>query len=189
MLVDSTAESSVRWVDLVQKIASGDEAGIEEIYPDLYDVVRLNLLSTVDPQCMEDTIHEVLLIVLETIRRGELREPVRLMGFVKTVAQRRALAHIRFSVVRRRRFSASETLEPRAPLCDSPDCRINRDERQERARLALRCLSVRDREILERFYLREQSREQICGEMHLTDTQFRLFKSRAIARCSSFAAA
>jgi RNA polymerase sigma-70 factor (ECF subfamily) len=43
-------------------------------------------------------------------------------------------------------------------------------------------LSERDREILTRFYLHEESQEQICGEMNLTETQFRLLKSRAKAR-------
>ena len=43
-------------------------------------------------------------------------------------------------------------------------------------------LTPRDREILLRFYLDEQSRDQICAEMGLTETQFRLLKSRAKAR-------
>ncbi len=47
---------------------------------------------------------------------------------------------------------------------------------------ALECLSSRDREILVRYYLSEQSREQICREMSLTETQFRLAKSRAKAK-------
>ena len=46
----------------------------------------------------------------------------------------------------------------------------------------LRGISARDREILTRFYLYEQTQEQICEEMNLTDTQFRLLKSRAKAR-------
>ena len=56
---------------------------------------------------------------------------------------------------------------------------------QERMRLIIRVLSDipdRDREILTRFYLREQSQEQICEEMSLTETQFRLIKSRAKAK-------
>jgi DNA-directed RNA polymerase specialized sigma subunit len=43
-------------------------------------------------------------------------------------------------------------------------------------------LSERDREILTRFYVDEQGQEQICSEMALTETQFRLLKSRAKAR-------
>jgi RNA polymerase sigma-70 factor (ECF subfamily) len=46
----------------------------------------------------------------------------------------------------------------------------------------LRSLSERDREILTRFYLDEQSQETICREMDLSETQFRLLKSRAKAR-------
>jgi DNA-directed RNA polymerase specialized sigma24 family protein len=47
---------------------------------------------------------------------------------------------------------------------------------------ALESLSKRDRDILIRFYLKEQSQEQICQEMALTETQFRLLKSRAKAK-------
>jgi hypothetical protein len=36
-----------------------------------------------------------------------------------------------------------------------------------------------DHEILRRFYLQEQSKEQICEEMNLTPTQFRNMKSQA----------
>ena len=46
----------------------------------------------------------------------------------------------------------------------------------------LRGISARDREILTRFYLYEQTQEQICAEMNLSETQFRLLKSRAKAR-------
>ena len=47
---------------------------------------------------------------------------------------------------------------------------------------ALEALSKRDRDILIRFYLKEQSQEQICHDMQLTETQFRLLKSRAKAK-------
>ena len=43
-------------------------------------------------------------------------------------------------------------------------------------------ISVRDKEILTRFYLRGQTQGKICREMQLTETQFRLLKSRAKAR-------
>jgi RNA polymerase sigma-70 factor (ECF subfamily) len=46
----------------------------------------------------------------------------------------------------------------------------------------LRDMSGRDRDILTRFYLYEQSQETISREMDLTPTQFRLLKSRAKAR-------
>jgi DNA-directed RNA polymerase specialized sigma24 family protein len=48
----------------------------------------------------------------------------------------------------------------------------------------LRSISRRDREILTRFYLLEQTQEQICSQMGLSENQFRLLKSRAKARFS-----
>jgi DNA-directed RNA polymerase specialized sigma24 family protein len=55
-------------------------------------------------------------------------------------------------------------------------------EREDLIKKVLSELSDRDREILTRFYLKEQSESKICLEMVLTETQFRLLKSRAKAR-------
>jgi DNA-directed RNA polymerase specialized sigma subunit len=43
-------------------------------------------------------------------------------------------------------------------------------------------LADRDKEILTRFYVDEQTPDQICSEMGLTETQYRLMKSRAKTR-------
>jgi DNA-directed RNA polymerase specialized sigma24 family protein len=71
------------------------------------------------------------------------------------------------------------------PISDSrPDPERSAIERQN-AQLALRVLngvSKRDREVLIRFYLKEQTAPEICRDMELTETQFRLIKSRAKAR-------
>ncbi len=53
---------------------------------------------------------------------------------------------------------------------------------------ALGRLAGREREILMRFYLEERTKEQICEEMDLTLTQFRLLKWRAKARISQVVA-
>ena len=55
-------------------------------------------------------------------------------------------------------------------------------QKAELMKSALASLSDRDRDILVRFYLKEQPQEQICREMSLTETQFRLLKSRAKAK-------
>jgi hypothetical protein len=78
-------------------------------------------------------------------------------------------------------------LEVPSPLEQSPEAALARREKIEGLEKLLRRLRARDREILVRFYCHEQDQEQICKEMRLTATQFRLFKSRAIARCSGFA--
>lgn len=64
----------------------------------------------------------------------------------------------------------------------APEERSLADERRGLVETVLAGVGPRDREILTRFYLREQTQEQICTEMGLTETQFRLLKSRAKAR-------
>jgi RNA polymerase sigma-70 factor (ECF subfamily) len=177
---------SDQWVRLVARITEGDEDGIEELYITLAGLVRGRAMHLVGVDSIEDAIHEVFVIVLQAVQEGELRDPARLMGFVRIVAQRRAVAHLRAAIFRRRRFQ-TELVEPRAPRSDSPDNQVEEQDRSMRANRLLRRLNLRDREILDRFYILEQPLDQICTEMHLTLTQFRLFKSRALGRCSSIA--
>jgi len=174
------------WAEIAGKIQQGDNAGVEDLYNALSAGYCANLLRHADPQSVEDGLHEILLTVVEAIRAGELRDPFRLMGFVRTLTRRRAFAHIRKAVFERKYFVPSGHAEPLTPE-ESPEARTARLEGIERILQVLRRLNTRDREILERFYLAEQTPPQICSEMHLTSTQFRLYKSRAIGRCFDLA--
>jgi DNA-directed RNA polymerase specialized sigma subunit len=64
----------------------------------------------------------------------------------------------------------------------NPEQTAIQQQHEQIAKRVLHSISKRDREILTRFYLLEQSQEQICEQMNLTETQFRLLKSRAKAR-------
>lgn len=172
----------VDWTLLVDRIRVGDPAGMEELYRMFARGIRFYFYRQLGPQELEDKIHDTFLIVVQAIRKGDLREPERLMGFVRTIVRRQVAAHID-QVVHTRREEAP--LEPGTILPDrshTPEERMMGQEKAELMMKVLRGLSTRDREILTRFYLQEQSQEQICREMNLTDTQFRLLKSRAKAR-------
>ena len=176
----TSAEPS--WSGLVRRIRAGDPSGMEELYGVFSKGIRLLLCRQLGPQDLDDKVHDVFLIITQAIRRGDLREPDRLMGYVRTVVRRQVAAHIDSAVEARRNWTS---VDSDASLRDeSPDPeRAAIDGQNEQ--LALRILSSipqRDREILIRFYLKEQSAEQICREMELTDNQFRLIKSRAKAR-------
>jgi RNA polymerase sigma factor (sigma-70 family) len=69
-----------------------------------------------------------------------------------------------------------------ADLRQNPEQKAIQGEKAGIMLKVLRGISSRDREILTRFYLYEQTQEQICAEMNLSETQFRLLKSRAKAR-------
>jgi RNA polymerase sigma factor (sigma-70 family) len=147
------------------------------------DCARAHLFRKIDPQSVNDQIHEITVIVLEAIRGGVLRDPRRVMGFVRTIARRRVAAFVRDSIRVRRQVGQNGFVHQTSSSEPSPEAQACRSENLERVRRALQSLRVRDREILIRFYYREQDPKQICREMRLTQTQYRLFKSRAIAKC------
>lgn len=170
------------WTELVEKIKMNDQSGMEELYRVFSKGVRFYLCRQLGPQDLEDKVHDTFLIVVQAVRRGELREPERLMGFVRTVVRRQVAAHIDQAVHNRRQ---QVDLEPGTVMVDgnrNPEQSAIWQQHEEIAKRVLNSISRRDREILTRFYLLEQSQQQICSQMHLTETQFRLLKSRAKAR-------
>ncbi|HEY2844500.1 MAG TPA: sigma-70 family RNA polymerase sigma factor [Bryobacteraceae bacterium] len=126
-----------------------------------------------------DLAHDVFLVVVEAIRRDELRESARLMGFVRTVLQRRIATHLRATM---RHRSCEQEIEDQVSLADCgmrPDHNVECRERAEMMQQVFSSLSSREREVLDRFYLQEQSAQQIRSEMRLTCTNYRVLKSRA----------
>jgi RNA polymerase sigma-70 factor (ECF subfamily) len=166
----------------VQKVQIGDADAIAELYQAMLAGVRPKLTRSIEKQWVEDRFHEILVIVIEAIQRGDVREPERLMGFVSTIAHRRVVAHIR-DATRERQYFASANVEPLAPFEQGPERAAVRRESIERIRRVLSRLTPLDAEILERFYFQSQGAEQICREMKLSGTQYRLRKSRGLARC------
>ncbi len=170
--------------EIVSRIRSGDIESGERLYELLVGTALGRLRRGVDPQLVEDKFQDVAVTVLEAIHEGRIREPKRLIGFVSTVAQRRVSRYIRMEIVTRKRLVALEPWELPPSRQISPEMAVLQAEQFKSLRRAFLRICPRDREILARFYLGEQTAEEICASMHLSATQFRLFKSRAIARCS-----
>jgi RNA polymerase sigma-70 factor, ECF subfamily len=177
-----TGPAAVDWAALVALIQSGDDSGMEQLYKLFSRGIRYYLCRQLGPQELEDKVHDTFLIVVNAIRRGDLREPERLMGFVRTVVRRQVAAYIENAVHTRREQTDLETGSTVADRKLNPEQEAMIKEKAELMKSALADLSKRDRDILVRFYLKEQSQEQICEEMSLTETQFRLLKSRAKAK-------
>jgi RNA polymerase sigma-70 factor (ECF subfamily) len=178
----ATARSPVDWSGLVAKIQSGDESGMADLYAMFARGIRFYLCRQLGLQELEDKMHDTFIIVVQAIRRGELREPERLMGFVRTVVRRQVAAHIDNAVHRRRDQINLDVGTRVADARRNPEQAAAFHQKVELMLGVLGQLSDRDREILTRFYLHEESQEQICEEMDLSETQFRLLKSRAKAR-------
>ncbi len=171
------------WSDIVARIRDGDGAAMEELYAIFAKGIRYFLLRNLGADDLDDRVHDCFVIVAEAIRKGDLRDPARLMGFVRTVVKRQIAANIESAVNRRRsQVEYEESMFSISDWKDDPEQSLLARQRSEIARKVMTGISRRDREILHRFYVDEQPQEQICREMDLTYNQFRLLKSRAKAR-------
>jgi RNA polymerase sigma factor (sigma-70 family) len=158
---------------------------MEDLYRVFSRGIRFFLWRQLGKQDLEDTVHDTFLTVAEAIRRGELRDPERLMGFVWTVVRRHLATQIERTVhIRHQRAELDGEVRVRDRSTDPEWTAIVR-QRQALAHGLLQEVSGRDREVLIRFYLKEQTQDEICQDMELTPTQFRLLKSRAKARLSA----
>lgn len=167
---------------IVTRIRNRENPAMEELYAIFARGIRYYLCRQLGPQELDDKVHDTFLIVVQAIQRGDVREPERLMGFIRTVVRRQVAAYIDQMVHSRRE---ELDLELGARIADrrrDPEQNVAVRQKAAIMKTVLEQLPDRDREILVRFYLREEPQEQICEEMELTETQFRLFKSRAKAR-------
>lgn len=176
------ASEASEWKKLVDKIQAGQPEGMEELYQVFGRGVRYYLYRQLGPQDLDDKVHDTFLIVVQAIANGDIRDPERLMGFVRTVVRRRVASHIDEAVHARREQTNVDSGIVLVDRKTSPEDSAIGEEQKEILTKVLRGMASRDRQILTRFYLEEQPQEQICEEMNLSSTQFRLLKSRAKAR-------
>lgn len=170
------------WDDLVERIRAGESSGMEELYRVFSSGIRFHLWRQFGLQDLDDKVHDIFLIVTMAIREGEVREPDRLMGFVRTVLRRQVAGYIESAVQSRQNQVG---LDKGIPLFDcghNPERHAIELQNKELAMRVLNSVRKRDREVLIRFYLKEQSVPEICREMDLSYTQFRLIKTRAKTR-------
>jgi len=165
---------------LVEGIRAGRAESMEGLYRFLRGRPRFFLASRIPAQHLEDRIHETFRLVVSAIQRGKIRDPERLMGFVYTVLKRQASLQISEIVARR----AVQALEIGSNVASSSNVEREVSSSEHRSLLVkvLRELPELQRTVLVEFYLNEKPAEQICKELNLTETQFRLLKSRAKER-------
>lgn len=171
------------WGHLVALVRANDPDGMERLYALFSRGIRFVLWHHLGAENLDDHVHDAFLVVVQAIQRGDLRDPDRLLGFIHTIVRRHIAHQIRGNVAERRSRVEWEPVagvlhdarpDPERALQHEEECAIMRRVLQE--------MPPRDREVLTRFYLLEESVESICRELELSETQFRLLKSRAKAR-------
>lgn len=181
-LGDVAPDTSAQNADLVRRVQQGEAGGMVELYEYISLGLRPYLVRQLRSQDFHDKIHNIFVDVVLAIQRGQLREPHRLMGFARTIARRKVSGYIDAAASsRRNRVEIGSAFWLASPMATPETAMISR-EQQDLVRWTLAHLSEREGEILSRFYMQEQSQEQICAEMSLTHTQYRLLKWRSKAR-------
>jgi RNA polymerase sigma-70 factor (ECF subfamily) len=169
------------WELLASRVQRGDDDAMQELYDIFSTGIRFMLFRQLGPDDLDDKVHDVFLIITQAIRNGELREPSRLMGYIHTIVRRQIAAYIDRAVSLRRNRVEVDFDESVCDAHPDPENKAIERENQELALRILQSIPKRDREVLIRFYFREESPAQICQALNLTETQFRLIKSRAKA--------
>jgi RNA polymerase sigma-70 factor (ECF subfamily) len=170
--------------DLVRRIQEGDPAADAELVARFSDGLSFLLRRwTRDRAIAEDLFQETFRLALEKIRKGEVRDPERLAGFLRSLAKNLSIEHYRRGS---RRETREEELEAAAELSAPDTGQLGQLLRQEKAALVRQVLeelgSERDRQVLFRFYIAEEDKEQIRSDLGLTGPEFNLVLFRARRR-------
>ena len=179
MLKPSPSSQSINNELIVSLIRAGHPHGAELLY-ESYSRGMGFLAARYSREYAEDCVHDTVIAVLKQIQAGQLEIPAALPGYINTILKRTAWQK---NEEARRRQGDQETfkvvVKTTADDRADPEILCKASEQAQRMKEELKQLKPVQREILTRFYLQGEAPGQICTAMNLTDTQFRLLKSRS----------
>ena len=169
--------------DLVGRIRGGDRQAETELV-ERYNRAVMSIIRRAlgNSTVADDLYQETFCIIIEKIRGGDIREAERLPGFVCGVARNQVIKHFQRAA---RQERMTETEEAVSLPCQAHD-QLEELLRKESADIVRQILkemtNERDIQVLFRFYLAEDDKEQICADLGLTSLQFNLVLHRARER-------
>jgi RNA polymerase sigma-70 factor, ECF subfamily len=171
-------------------IHAGVQCNDPEAEEDLFHLVdqvtraRFSRAFRADPDVVHDLTTDCYLKALLAIRNNQVREPVRLSGYIRAIANYMVAGEIEERIKRRKRVFDSIEVAGNIRSCpdEGPECGAQHAERRRVMYQALATLNTKERELLVRFYLEREPMEHLRADLGMTDTQFRLLKSRAKAK-------
>jgi RNA polymerase sigma-70 factor, ECF subfamily len=169
--------------ELVNRILAGDSVAEEELVRRYARGVAIVIDQIVRSQSVtEDVAQDTFRIVLEKVRRGDLREPERLSGFVCSVARNTAIDYMR----RTRSLKNREGIANAEQIPDPAPSQLEDVLRQEQAAIVRQVINElkikRDRDLLFRYFIAEEDKDTICADLGITRAQFSNLIFRATGR-------
>lgn len=178
-----TPAEEVPLAELVGRIAAGDAQAEGELVARCGRTLRfLCRRFTRDEAAAEDLYQETLLLALEKIRHNKVREPEHLGAFLRSLAKNLSVKNYR------RRFhqaeapitAADNAADERAP--DPLGGLLDRERVQRTRHLLAEMATPRDRTVLFRYYIGEESSAQICDDLAISGDHFYRVLHRARQR-------
>lgn len=173
---------SPEWAALVSGVQAREPWALERLYGVIESGARAAIRRQVLPQDVTDKVHDLFISLAESLREGKLREPDRFPGYLWAAVRGQMAKYVHRAGRARRTHVPIEGGLSVEGTDSTPEQRMIEHQRSEVALRVLKSMSARDREVLLRFYLREQNQDAICAEMGLTEGQFRTIKTRAKSR-------
>lgn len=173
-------EDGLEDAELARRIAAagerGDAAAEAELYRRLAPRVRLyGLRHLRDPHAAHDLAQQVLLMTLERLRAGKIRDPEKIASFVLGTC-RMTVLEIRRGTWRRERLleahGGTEAFEAPEPLALDA----------ERLARCLEALAERERSVVTLSFLADKPGDEVAQALGLTAGNVRVIRHRALAR-------
>jgi len=176
-LTDSSAET------LVKRIIDGDRDAEAELVESFGRGIGFVLRKeSRTEENARDLFQETFRIAIEKIRNGDLRDSKKLGSFLSSIARFTVIDFYRAKTRHDNRFEQTDEITHAAP----GDTQLQSLVRQEQAGLVRRTInelkSDRDRQILFRFFIAEDEKEDICRDLNLTSLHFNRVLHRAKLR-------
>jgi len=169
--------------DLVSRIRGGDQQAETELV-ERYNRAVMSIIRRAlgDATVADDLYQETFCIVIEKIRDGEVREAERLPGFVCGVARNRVIKHFQRAARQERLTESEKAVSLPHPAHDQLEELLRKESADIVRQILEEMTNERDVQVLFRFYLAEDDKEQICSDLGLTSLQFNLVLHRARER-------
>jgi RNA polymerase sigma-70 factor (ECF subfamily) len=162
---------------LVERIRRGDRAAESDLVARYTRGVRMVVSrNSSDRTVVDDLCQETFSVALKKIRQGDVRDPSRLPGFMCGLARNITIDHYR----RASRAPVAAVIEESDPAPNQLDLLLMREQAAVARAVLAELSSERDRQILFRFYVAEDSKAQICADLGLSALHFNrvLFRAR-----------
>jgi RNA polymerase sigma factor (sigma-70 family) len=166
---------------VVLKISGRDNEAVVALYG-LLDGFRKRLIRQLGAFDGEEGFHSGFVALLDLIYGNRLANPKTLIAVANTIFHRQYCQTVRQRVKDRDRHVALTVAMPDLERSSHPLDNLLHEQKVRLMREALSELPGKWKELMVRFYVNDESKEEICATMRISENQFRLHKSRAKAR-------